>query len=119
MQAGAHDLFGRALEKVRAEIGARCEEWERFERLREVCERSPRTPEVAQLSHYLGAPPTLPGQHMRVLTMLAVHQDWAHARDVIERWSPPAGDEELARFRVCALVHVRRRGQHETAVAAA
>ena len=102
------DLFARAVARVRARVFDTIDVLERFDALVSQSQERASSYEVAQLSSYLCAPPTVPGQHMRLISMLTVHEDHARALEVLREWTAPREDRELVLFRALAIAHMTR-----------
>ncbi|MEC9443381.1 MAG: hypothetical protein VYE40_19985 [Myxococcota bacterium] len=103
-----HDLFARAVARVRARVFDTIDVLERFDVLVEQSSERASRYDIGQLASYLDAPPTMPGQHMRLIAMLAVHDERDRALEVLHSWGPSLEDRELAVFRGLALAHMMR-----------
>lgn len=101
------DLFARAVARVRERVTGTLEVMERFDALLEQCSPRASRYDVEQLATYLEAMPTIPGQQMRLVAMLAAHEQRARALEVLSNWEVSGEDKELRLFRDVALAHMR------------
>ena len=101
------ELFARAVARVRERVTGTLEVIERFDVLLEQCSSRASRYDVEQLATYLEAMPTVPGQHMRLVAMLAAHEERARALEILSVWEVSGEDQELRLFRELALAHMR------------
>ncbi len=97
------DVMERAAARVERRLSVMFAEVARFEWLLSQLKDAPTRYSVAQLEAQLVAPATLPGQHERLLVMLAVRRD-PRAQRVLRAWTPPQGDPRLAAFHQLAMM---------------